>query len=898
MYQSIYYDKFKNIIHLWDDTNGYRNFPYNKYGYVKDSNGKFTALDGTKVEKITEWERDDENLYETDIRPEVRTLIDMYGASDDSSTNHVALYFDIEVAKGIDGFSPPMEAKNPITAITCYDNKSNKYTVFILDTGGIAKLAANTTTDQVYSFQSESELLIAFYKHWNTVRPTIVTGWNVAGYDIPYLFNRTTRVINNKLPQTLSPINIVKYSELHEAYVIAGVSILDYLDLYKTYTYNEESSYTLDSIAKKELKKGKIEYDGSLDDLFKTDISKFIEYNKVDVELVVELDQKLKFIDLARGVCHKGHVPYEDVFMPSRYIDGAALTYMKRKDIVAPNRKSIPKLHFFRNHRLGEVILEFKEAVSDMYPKSGFIRILKSKTSLITGIEYKGYEGNKMFLVERLPENIDKSCEVKLEFPGAYVKPPVPGKYDWVYDLDLQSQYPCNLMTLNISPETKAGKIIGYHTDSFNDETEYKIFISGQEYNTVGAKIKALMEKEKFSISSNGVLYRTETPGLIPEILDVWFDERTEFKNLMKKYGKSGDKVQYEYYHGRQWVQKILLNTFYGVLALPTFRFYDLDNAEAVTATGQELIKFTAKAGNHYYNKEVGDSIDYNIYVDTDSCFFSSLPLIKHRHPDVDVTDTKLMSQYTLEIATEVQNFINIAYDTYAKKCHNVDKHRWVIKQEYIAKSALWLAKKRYAQWIINADGVPVDKLDVKGIDVVRSNFPTAFRKFMSGMITDILKDKGKDDINKLVLDFRTFIKTANLYDIMFPTGVKILKTYMTGKHNGKFSECKKGTPIHVKAAIAYNDMLKLLKLDKDHEKIQNNEKLKWTYLRNNPYGLDVIALKGHSDPDEIINLIKKYIDYEKVFTSGLANKLADFYSAMKWGSIPKQEQKNAFFEF
>ena len=117
------------------------------------------------------------------------------------------------------------------------------------------------------------------------------------------------------------------------------------------------------------------------------------------------------------------------------------------------------------------------------------------------------------------------------------------------------------------------------------------------------------------------LFYRTDDNGLIPAILDKWFQERVEFRKLEKKYGNSGDKEKHQYFKARQYVQKVLLNSLYGVLGLPTFRFYDSDNAEAVTLTGQSLIKYTEKMGNFYYQKELGVSDDFCIYIDTDSVF-------------------------------------------------------------------------------------------------------------------------------------------------------------------------------------------------------------------------------------------------------------------------------------
>ena len=130
----------------------------------------------------------------------------------------------------------------------------------------------------------------------------------------------------------------VYYNEHQNKFKIAGVSQLDYLALYKLYTYTQQSSYRLDFIGQLEVGIGKIEYEGSLQNLYETDINKYVEYNLNDVVIVKELDDKLKFIELACGVSHLGHIGYEDIFFSSRYLEGAMLVYMKDIGVVAPNK--------------------------------------------------------------------------------------------------------------------------------------------------------------------------------------------------------------------------------------------------------------------------------------------------------------------------------------------------------------------------------------------------------------------------------------------------------------------------------------------------------------------------------------------------------------------------------
>ncbi len=187
-------------------------------------------------------------------------------------------------------------------------------------------------TDKVIilPFRDERDMCMKFLELYEGISPDILTGWNIDNFDIPYLFNRMKRILGESQAKRLSPIGQAFYSPYRQRWFFAGVSCLDYLSLYKKFNYNELPNYRLDTIGTIELGKGKIEYKGSLDDLFNEDIEKFIEYNLVDVEIVVELDKKLQFIDLCRGICHAGHVPYEDFVYSSKYLEGALLCFLKR----------------------------------------------------------------------------------------------------------------------------------------------------------------------------------------------------------------------------------------------------------------------------------------------------------------------------------------------------------------------------------------------------------------------------------------------------------------------------------------------------------------------------------------------------------------------------------------
>jgi DNA polymerase elongation subunit (family B) len=385
-------------------------------------------------------------------------------------------------------------------------------------------------------------------------------------------------------------------------------------------------------------------------------------------------------------------------------------------------------------------------------------------------------------------------------------------------------------------------------------------------------------------------MYRTDKQGLIPALLTKWFNERVEMRKLVKKFNEQGDTEKENYFDRRQYLQKILLNSLYGVLGLPVFRFYDLDNAEATTLTGQALIKFSKKITNHFYNKELGDNEDYVIYIDTDSIFASAVPLIKKRFPNDKLSEV-MMTQRIMEICAEVQDYLNESYNYFAKKFLNIDEHVFDIKQEVVAKTGLFITKKRYGLRIINDAGRKCDKIHVKGLDTVRSNFAVAMKELLSNVLEDILANVPKEQIDERISIFKRNMTSLH-YDVMAnPIGVKGIGKYIQHDEDSPFSTYKKGAPVHVKAAINYNSLLQHWFEGRKYEKIGNGSKIKWVYLKENTFGFDAIAYKGWEDPPQILDFIKNHIDHNRMFEQAMSKKIGMFYQAMSWEAVVDKTQ-------
>ena len=255
--------------------------------------------------------------------------------------NKLKIYtIDIEVSAE-DGFPDIQTASSEITAITVHDSISNTY--FVWGTGSYVP-HDDTKNINYNECEDEEELLDSFYHWWTTNYPNIITGWNCKFFDIPYLINRYKHFEHFKV-NNLSPSGVINDRSVFIAgrenyyYTIPGISILDYLDLYKKFTYKVRESYRLDYIGFVELGLKKVavgEVQGY--DLYKTNYQKFIEYNIRDVEIVEKLDEKMKLLELVVTIAYESKINFEDVFSPVRTWDSIIYNFLKKRNVVIPNK--------------------------------------------------------------------------------------------------------------------------------------------------------------------------------------------------------------------------------------------------------------------------------------------------------------------------------------------------------------------------------------------------------------------------------------------------------------------------------------------------------------------------------------------------------------------------------
>ena len=299
---------------------------------------------------------------------------------------------------------------------------------------------------------------------------------------------------------------------------------------------------------------------------------------------------------------------------------------------------------------------------------------------------------------------------------------------------------------------------------------------------------------------------------------------------------------------------------------------------------------------------------NYCAYVDTDSNYFHAEPLLRHRFSNFDEMSDKEKDTELENIALEYQDIITKHYDNVAKDVFNVhqfewfDKPHWLeMKTECVIRSAYFRATRRYAQWITKQEGVEKETLDIKGLEFKKANFPPVFGKFFKSCLEQVLKGVPKEEIDKQLLEFKKKIlnKEIPLEEIGNPQAVKKLNKYTERKaHGGEiFSSIGKGAPAAVKASIVYNDLLRFWKLNSKHNYITQGSKIKWIYLKDNPYKIESIAFLSWDLPEKIRIFMDEYADREKAFESILLNKLEGFYNDLEW-QLNLNPYKQKFFNF
>lgn len=567
-------------MHLWESDGKHQVVPYLNEAYqISNDGGEFTGLGGESLTKIKKWyfsrnekysHNNTPDLYFNDMGVVQKFLVEKYGTNDEPSTGHKELFFDIECEIG-GALTPEYieRAPMPITSIAWWDKQADWWAILILDKKGQLK-HTKARNKEIIPCKTEQELLLNFIEKFREIDPDILIGYNSDFFDIPYLYYRMGNVLGKDTADYLSPLNGMvdepikskKYSQyfygMDQSVDIFGVESLDYMRLHRKYSWKDEPSWKLDAIGEKYAGMNKIEYEGNLDQLFETDIHKFIEYNFRDVEILKLLDEKLQYIALTKNLSHKGKHNYEDVYYNSITQDGAISAYLLSQGIVPPNREQNPRKK--QNYAGGYLFC----------PKAGLYKYMfdEDLTSLYPSIIMSLNIGKETFM-GRIIDADDRNNRLGLN--------------------DLKGKDP-------------------------NEELLFENAKGSQSRIPVKTLIGAI-ETKNLAISANGAMFDTSRESTLSTVLNKWFQERVEYKGKMKTAYKAGDKEKGEYYHLMQYTMKILLNSLYGATALPSFRYgmnYSI-LSEAITLSGHRIIQESALCANKHMNKVIRNEIKLEI---------------------------------------------------------------------------------------------------------------------------------------------------------------------------------------------------------------------------------------------------------------------------------------------
>ena len=721
---------------------------------------------------------------------------------------------DIEVASE-NGFPDVESAAEEVLLITIQD-----YATKQIRTWGRGPFNNKQKNVSYKSFRTEHELLSDFINWWmiedNT--PEVVTGWNSELYDIPYLVRRIDRILGEKLMKRMSPWGLVTERETfiagrkHISYDVGGVTQLDYLNLYKKFTYKAQESYRLDYIASVELGQKKLDHSefDTFKDFYTKGWQKFVEYNIIDVELVDRMEDKMKLIELAITMAYDAKVNYNDVFFQVRMWDAIIYNYLKKRDIVIP-------------------------------PK----------------------------------ERSDKDSK----YAGAYVKEPIPGKYDWVVSFDLNSLYPHLIMQYNISPET------------LRDTRHPTVTVD----KILNEELTFEMYKDN-AVCANGAMYRKDVRGFLPELMEKIYKDRTIYKKKMlaakQDYEKTPSKSlekEIARCNNIQMARKIQLNSAYGAIGNQYFRYYKLANAEAITLSGQVSIRWIENKMNGFLNKILQtDGEDYVIASDTDSIYLNMGPLVDKFLSNKSGDKTAVVALLDKICQDKLEPFIEQSYQNLANYVQAYEQ-KMIMKRENIAERGIWTAKKRYILNVWNSEGVQYNepKLKMMGIEAVKSSTPAPCRQ----MIKDGLKlmmNGTEEDVINFIDESRKKFKKLPPEEIAFPRSVSDVVKYKS--HSDIYI---KGTPIHCRGALLFNHYIKQHKLDNKYSLINNGEKIKFIYLKK-PNTIQENVISFIQDFPKELNL-DKYVDYDLQFEKSFVEPLKAILDAIGW-NVEKTVNLELFF--
>lgn len=474
-----------------------------------------------------------------------------------------------------------------------------------------------------------------------------------------------------------------------------------------------------------------------------------------------------------------------------------------------------------------------------------------------------------------------------MEFMGGYVREPDKGMHDWITVYDIVSSYPNQIISSNMSPETVISRQIVDEDEELQGILEK--FHSIEKCIEVDkmAEITPILQKKNMTYTSNGQFFSTVKQGFIPEVVQRVFKERVAVKGLIKAAKEKGDRAEIEYLESRSQVLKIALNSLYGAISAPYFRWFDIRIATAVTYQGQ----LCARGAGTYLNENLELPWKYS---DTDSLFFSLKEIVEQRFGDQQ-PDKETIVKFLLKYQDKIlQPCIDEFFD---KLAANMNQHQATIKMEHecIADVAIFVEKKKYVMHQLYKEGewfIDKPKLKVKGIEIVRSSTPQVVRDKLKTAVAMIFDTMDNDALITFIEGFKKEFYQMSFEQISSPRGVKFGTIDSKTNEYREYSLESKGLPIQVRAAFIYNQCLEKWKLDK-YVPIGDGSKIRFCYIKKpNKVGSDVIACIDKMPP-EIKSQFQ--IDYPTQWAKTFVAPLTKIFECIGW-NFSKTNSLEAFF--
>ena len=825
-YVDAIFDRDKDRIHVVERINGqrqYREYPADYIFYYDDPRGKYRTIYDTPVSRFNsrnskEYHKElrihsGKRLWESDINPIFRCLESNYLGV--NSPKLQTCFFDIEVDfDPVRGFSKPEDPFNPITAVTVYLDWMQKLVTLVKPPRSMSWETAQEIAaqfDNCFLFEREEDLLGAFLDLIDDA--DILSGWNSEGFDIPYLVMRTARVLSKddtrrfclwgQMPKQRT---FERFGAENLTFDLLGRVHMDYMQLYRKYTYEERHSYSLDAIAEHELDERKTQYEGTLDQLYNKDFEKFIEYNRQDAMLVNKLDKKLRFLDLANELAHDNTVLLQTTMGAVAVTEQAIINEAHQLGLIVPNRKGRDEQG--DTQAAGAYVAYPKKGMHDwvgaidinsLYPSA--IRALNMGPETIIG-------QLRPIMTDRLiAERIASGTSFTDAWEGLF------GTLEYTAVME-------NQPGTEITIDWEDGNIT-LHSAA---EVWRLIFDSNQPW----------------TLSANGTIFTHERKGVIPGLLERWYAERKELQAKKKDAETPEDKA---FWDKRQLVKKINLNSLYGAILNPGCRFFDKRIGQSTTLTGRII----ARHMDAYINEcimgtydHVGESI---IYGDTDSCYFTAWPAVRD---EVAAGRMEWSKETCVQLYDTIADQVNASFPAFMERaCHCPRKMGELIKggRELVAEKGLYLKKKRYAVLIYDLEGMRLDthgkpgKVKATGLDLKRSDTPKVVQDFLSSLLTDVLTGCTKEHVYDKVRDFKIAFQDRPAWEKGTPKRVNNLTKFTREEERlGRAN-----MPGHVRAAMNWNN-LKRMHSDNYSMAIVDGMKTIVCKLKDNPLGFTSVG--------------------------------------------------------